>query len=210
MYRLRGHFWYKDAVLPAYKQSYDLVDNALTPLEEAALAHVLCSPDTSYGDVAGQMFIVQSILPSKLFSLFQQLASQGAQIVKYPRQGRPAKKLFRFSFVDGNIYLTWKGKFGNQGVGMYEVTGITTGLQTEVLKWSGQSSKAEQYLSLLCADRSVDLLFETEEERNNWKELLTVLMTKEQGYLPGVEPMDPHSDFDGLILYSSIGKKIHR
>ena len=42
-------------MLPVYKQSYDLVDNALTPLEEAALAHVLCSPDTSYGDVAGQV-----------------------------------------------------------------------------------------------------------------------------------------------------------
>ena len=58
VYRLRGYFWYKDAVLPSYRQSYDLVDNALTPLEEAALAHVLCSPDTSYGDVAGQMFVV--------------------------------------------------------------------------------------------------------------------------------------------------------
>ena len=45
-------------MLPSYRQSYDLVDNALTPLEEAALAHVLCSPDTSYGDVAGQMFVV--------------------------------------------------------------------------------------------------------------------------------------------------------
>ena len=60
VYRLRGYFWYKDAVLPSYRQSYDLVDNALTPLEEAALAHVLCSPDTSYGDVAGQMFVVSA------------------------------------------------------------------------------------------------------------------------------------------------------
>jgi hypothetical protein len=212
VYRLRGHFWYKDAVLPAYKQSYDLVDNALTPLEEAALAHVLCSPDTSYGDVAGQMFIVQAILSPKLFLLFQQLASQGAQIIKYPRQGRPAKKLFRFSFVDGNIYLTWKGKFGNQGVGMYEVTGISAGLTTDVLKWAGQSAKSNLYLSLLCADRSIDLLFDTEQERIDWQELLTALMSKEHGMLPGVETMDPPrataTDFDHLVLFSSIGKKI--
>ena len=42
-------------------------------------------------------------------------------MTKYPRSGRPAKKLFRFSFVEGKIYLTWKGKFGNQGVDLGEV-----------------------------------------------------------------------------------------
>jgi hypothetical protein len=52
VYRLRGRFWYRDAVLPNYRFGYDLVDNALSPLEEAALAHVLCSPETSYGDVS--------------------------------------------------------------------------------------------------------------------------------------------------------------
>ena len=30
--------------------------------------------------------------------------------------GRPARKLFRLSYVEGSIYLTWSGKFGNQGV----------------------------------------------------------------------------------------------
>ena len=45
----------------------------------------------------------------------------GATVTKYPRSGRPAKKLFRFSFVEGKIYLTWKGKFGNQGVDLGEV-----------------------------------------------------------------------------------------
>jgi hypothetical protein len=47
VYRLRGPFWFRDAVLPVYRNSYDLVDNALSPLEEAALAHVLCSPEVS-------------------------------------------------------------------------------------------------------------------------------------------------------------------
>lgn len=98
VYRLRGPFWYRDAVLPIYRNSYDLVDNALTPLEEAALAHVLCSPETSYGDVAGQMFVgttvicihkltlkiifskVQALVKSDLFAVFQRLAAQGAQV----------------------------------------------------------------------------------------------------------------------------------
>lgn len=210
VYRLRGHFWYKDAVLPVYKQSYDLIDNALTPLEEAALAHVLCSPDTSYGDVAGQMFVVQALISPRQFTLFQQLAAQGAQVIKYPRSGRPAKKLFRFSFVEGNIYLTWKGKFGNQGVGMSEVTSVVGGIQTDVLKWSAQPSKAEQYLSVLCSDRSVDLFFDSEEERNNWRDLLRALVTKEQGTLTGIESVDPPVDapeFEWLTLYASIGKK---
>ena len=70
-------------------------------MEESALAHVLCSPDTSYGDVAGQMYIVQALVSSSLYSLFQQLAANGAHVIKYPRSGRPAKKLFRFSFVEG-------------------------------------------------------------------------------------------------------------
>lgn len=208
VYRLRGHFWYKDAVLPSYRHSYDLVDNALTPLEEAALAHVLCSPDTSYGDVAGQMFIIQSILPPHQFALFQRLAAQGAYVTKYPRSGRPAKKLFRFSFVEGNIYLTWKGKFGNQGVGMGEVTAVIGGIHTEVLKWSAtvQQTKSEQYLSILCADRSIDLYFESDEERDNWRELLKTLVAKEQGSLDGVDRLDCPTDFDKLILFSSIGK----
>lgn len=199
-------------MLPVYKQSYDLVDNALTPLEEAALAHVLCSPDTSYGDVAGQMFVVQALIQPPLFVLFQQLAAQGATVVKYPRSGRPAKKTFRFSFVEGNIYLTWKGKFGNQGVGMGEVTSVVGGIQSDVLKWSVKdTSKADHFLSVNCLDRSVDLYFDSPVERNNWGDLLRTLVSKEQGSLIGVEPVDPPADaqeFEWLVLYSSIGKHV--
>jgi hypothetical protein len=213
VYRLRGKFFFKEAILPVYRQSYDLVDNALTPYEEAALAHVLCSPDTSYGDVAGQMFIVQAILPVTQYELFQKLASQGVNVTKYPRQGRPAKKLFRFSFVEGNIYLTWKGKFGNQGVGMFEVTSVVQGIQTDVLKWSASSKQAHQFLSVICADRSVDLFFESIQERNYWYDVLQALVQKEQGKLlnniPGIEVGLPTENlpFEQLILYGSIGKK---
>jgi hypothetical protein len=212
VYRLRGPFWHKDAVLPVYRQSYDLVDNGLTPLEEAALAHVLCSPDTSYGDVAGQMFVVQAIANQNQFSLFNCLASQGAQVIKYPRSGRPAKKMFRFSFVEGNIYLTWKGKFGNQGVDLGEVSAITAGIATDVLKKAGQSSRSDTYLSVVCSGRSVDLCFDTVDERNNWKELLGILVQKEQGQLEGVSTMlaqleeeDPEP-FEYFLLYSSLGE----
>ena len=108
--------------MPIYKQKYDIVDQGLTPLEEAALAHVLCSPETTYGDVARQMFVVQAIVSEAQFDLFQELSAKGANVTKCPRSGRPAKKLFRFSFVEGNIYLTWKGKYGNQGVDLGEVS----------------------------------------------------------------------------------------
>lgn len=156
------------------------------------------------------MFIVQAILPSSQFSLFQQLAAQGAQVVKHPRQGRPAKKHFRFSFVEGNIYLTWKGKFGNQGVGMSEVTDVVGGIHTDVLKWSGTTAKADQYLSVLCADRSIDLYFDSVAERDSWKDVLKALVNKEQGHLSEIESVDPSKDaedFDWLVLYASIGKK---
>ena len=62
VYRPRGRFWYRDAVLPSYHHSYDLIDNVLSPAEEAALDHVLCSPETSYGDVAGQVYIHNYLL----------------------------------------------------------------------------------------------------------------------------------------------------
>ena len=133
--------------------------------------------------------------------------------MKYPRSGRPAKKTFRFSFVEGNIYLTWKGKFGNQGVGMGEVTSVVGGVQSDVLKWSVKDlSKADQYLSVNCLDRSVDLYFDTVTERNNWGDLLRTLVSKEQGVLVGVDPVDPPDDvpeFEWLVLYSSIGKQPH-
>lgn len=209
--RLRGPFWYRDAVLPVYRNSYDLVDNALTPLEEAALAHVLCSPETSYGDVAGQMFVVQALVKQELFTVFQKLAAQGAQVIKYPRTGRPAKKMFRFSFVEGNIYLTWRGKFGNQGVDLSEVSAVTAGITTDVLKRAANSSRAEQYLSVICAGRSVDLCFDTSEERNAWRDLLELLAHKEHGELFGLEPLVNPSEctmFDWLLYYSAIGERI--
>lgn len=211
VYRLRGPFWYREAVLPGYRRSYDLVDNALTPLEEAALAHVLCSPDTTYGDVAGQMYVVQEIVVPDHFELFQNLAAKGITVTKYPRSGRPAKKMFRFSFVEGNIYLTWKGKFGNQGVDLNDVSSISSGLSSEVLKKTGKSDKAGNYLSVNSVGRSVDLFFDTVEERQRWNDLLEILVKKEQGHLKDMEVFEAEEDgteFDRLVQYISLGKGI--
>jgi len=149
-------------------------------LEEAALSHILCSPGTTYGDVAGQMFTVQAIVDAPLYALFATLCSNGSLATKYPRSGRPSKKLFRFSFVEGSIYLTWKGKAGNTGVDLSDVSNVTKGLFSDILKTKGNKEHADRYLSLFSIGRSVDLYFETESECNHWYQLLNALLQKEQ------------------------------
>lgn len=208
VYRVRGPFWYREAALAVYRRSYDLVHNTLTALEENALAHVLCSTETSYGDVAGQMFTVQEIVDSDKYSLFQKLAASGITVTKYPRMGRPAKKVFRLSFVEGYIYLTWKGRFGNQGVELRCVSALKSGICTDVTRKQGKADKASQYLSVISVGRSLDLFFETVEERVKWQELLEVLVEKEIGKLPSLKVEDPAdaTEFDRLITYASIGK----
>ncbi len=210
VYRLRGAFWFRDAVMPVYRLKCEVVDQALTPLEEAALAHVLCSPETTYGDVAGQMYIVQAIVESPQFALFQELSARGAQVVKCPRSGRPAKKLFRFSFVEGNIYLTWKGKFGNQGVDLGEVQEVAEGVVTEVTqKLTPPPDEACLYLSLVCEGRSVDLKFNSEGERNAWLALLRVVVDKENGTTPDIPPCIAagSDDFEWAMHGSSCGSR---
>ena len=208
VYRLRGAFWFRDAVMPIYKQKYDIVDQGLTPLEEAALAHVLCSPETTYGDVAGQMFVVQAIVSALQFDLFQELSAKGANVTKCPRSGRPAKKLFRFSFVEGNIYLTWKGKYGNQGVDLGEVRKVDGGAVTEVTKKLDPTrAEADSYLSLICEGRSVDLRFDSKAERDAWWSLLDVVVKKENGILSTVPSCLTAEDsmLDALLYGAAVG-----
>ena len=74
VYRVRGPFWYKDAVLPVYKEKYDVINNVLSASEEESLSHVLCSPDTSYGDVAAQMFVIEALVGrQELINLFKRI-----------------------------------------------------------------------------------------------------------------------------------------
>ena len=208
VYRVRGPFWFREAALAVYRRSYDLVHNTLTALEENALAHVLCSTETSYGDVAGQMFTVQEIVEPDKFSLFQKLAAAGITVTKYPRMGRPARKVFRLSFVEGYIYLTWKGRFGNQGVELNRVSALKSGICTEVTRKQAKQDKAGQYLSVISVGRSLDLFFDSVEERQRWQDLLAVLVDKELGRLSALKVEDPPdaTDFDRLVTYASIGK----
>lgn len=208
VYRVRGPFWFREAALAVYRRSYDLVHNALTPLEENALAHVLCSTETTYGDVAGQMFTVQEIVNNDQFALFQTLASKGITVTKYPRMGRPGRKVFRLSFVEGYIYLTWKGRFGNQGIELNKVSAVKSGICTDITKKQGKQEKANQYLSVISVGRSLDLFFDSVDERQQWHDLLSILVDKECGtkqdliYCHG----EDLSDFDRQVIYSAIGK----
>ena len=182
VYRLRGPFWLKEASLPVYKSNYEIIDQHLTPLEEATLAHVLCSPETTYGDVAGQIFIVKSIVSKDEFSIFQDLCSRGLYVTKHLQNGKKSKKLFRISFVDGNIYLTWKGKYGNQGVDLARIDKIVSDNES-MSKDKIVSDGREIYISLWCGDREVKLWFDSVNERHTWKSLFECLVQKEQGFI---------------------------
>jgi hypothetical protein len=133
------------------------------------------------------MFVVQAIVSDVQFALFQELSARGANVTKCPRSGRPAKKLFRFSFVEGNIYLTWKGKYGNQGVDLGDVKSVEQGVVTDVtMRLDPAKADADKFLSLLCEGRSVDLRFEFKAERDAWRGLLDLLVKKEGGKLISV------------------------
>jgi len=109
----------------------------------------------------------------------------------------------------GNIYLTWKGKFGNQGVDLNEVSSITLGLESEVLKKSGKQERASQYLSVNSVGRSVDLFFDSVEDCQQWFELLGILVKKEQGHLQNVDMLEVDrdaSELDMLTHYVALGK----
>ena len=90
------------------------------------------------------------------------------------------RKLFRFSFVEGSIYFTWKGQYGNQGVDLAEVLKVEGGLASDILRRAGKKDKEHLYLSLLCAERSVDLMCSSQEERDSLLEVLTALVLKEK------------------------------
>ena len=81
-----------------------------------------------------------------------------------------------------------------------------------MLKYSARReiAKNEQFLSVNCPDRSVDLFFDTQQERDNWRDILNILVNKEHGKLGNIESIDPlpnAPEFERLALYSAIGKR---
>jgi hypothetical protein len=233
------------------------MDTALTALEEAALAHVLCSPETSYGDVAGQMFVVQAVAhqhelfagsssssqtqggvvsektapaAGSLYAMFQKLSTQGATVIKHPRTGNASKKVFRFSFVEGSVYLTWKGKYGNQGVDLADISAVVDGFSQDLkVKYisNGISSFDESlFLSIVSGGKSIDLSFPTVEERSTAHMLLELLRSKEKGdlarlwmFVQGRDLLGQKDEVSGnegedggvanwLLWYSSLGPRV--
>ena len=89
IFHLKIRFWMNESQLPRYKHSNRLIANKLTKYEEAALAHVLCTPDTTYGDVASHMFVIQSTVSPALYAVFEEVCSKGISVTKFPRNGSP-------------------------------------------------------------------------------------------------------------------------
>ena len=78
------------------------------------------------------------------------------------------------------MYLTWKGKRASiQGIELAAVERVASGLSTDVLKRTGRPERADCYLSLVTADRSLDLCFEDEAERALWGSALGSLVDLE-------------------------------
>ena len=56
----------------------------------------------------------------------------------------------------------------------------------------------------------MDLFFDTQQERDNWRDILNILVNKEHNQLGDIELLDPSMnapDFDRIVLYSSVGKR---
>jgi hypothetical protein len=142
----------------------------------------------------------------------QRLSTQGKVVCKLGSNGRVSKKLFRFSFVEGKIYLTWKGKSGNQGIDLHDLTRIVKGLGSPVLQRYGKASRAGRYLSLQSSgDRAIDLYFGSDEECDQWATLMKPLVNKERGNLPptipSVVPNKDSTDFDWLTFERAVGPR---
>ena len=100
---------------------------------------------------------------------------------------------------------------------MAEVTEVLDGIKTEVTRRLAQAQRAECYLSLASAGRSVDLCFEQKEERDAWQALLSAVVGKEHNELKGVEklseglgdgstkPVSEDDAWEWYMLYSAIG-----
>jgi len=225
VYRLRGPFWWREAILNRYGNGNKPVDTFLTLAEEQVMSSVLCSPDTSHVDVAAQIFVARELMPEDLYTQFVALLTSDVPIGVSTAVrgsggtgaglGKFATRKFRISFVTGRLYLTWKGKYGTQGIEIntiselrcYDEDGsgawvIFTGLlhseDKQLMSRSQVQSSAEGResqnccrLSLVCPERTIDLLFTTPEKRADFQAIFAVLTNKEKGLLTVV---DKHKD----------------
>ena len=132
------------------------------------------------------MYTIRATLAEKEYALFEALTTTGVSVTKHPfRSGRPSKKTFQLSLVQGDMYLymylTWKGKRTSiQGVELASVIRISRGRDTDVLRRTGKVKDSDRYLSLVTQDRSLDLCFDDEEQRELWWRTMTALVDVER------------------------------
>lgn len=169
LYRLRGAFWYKEAMLPEYDGH---------PIAECEVgstpSDILCAPNAIYTAMAAAMYTIRATLSEDEYALFEKLTTDGVVVAKKPFRspsGRPQKKRFQLSLVQGELYLfmylTWKGKHGTQGIELASVNCI-------------ERVEEKCRLSLRAPDRSLDLCFENEQELSLWHSALEHLVEIEK------------------------------
>ena len=145
LYRLRGPFWWREAVLPDYKHHNIVQDDDPDEDRRKAAERILCSPGTTYTAMAATMYTIRATLAEEEYSLFESLTTTGVSVTKHPfRSGRPSQKTFQLSLVQGDMYLymylTWKGKRTSiQGVELASVIRISRGRDTDVLRRTGKA-----------------------------------------------------------------------
>ena len=151
-----------------------------------AAERILCSPGTTYTAMAATMYTIRATLAEEEYALFESLTTTGVSVTKHPfRSGRPSQKTFQLSLVQGDMYLymylTWKGKRTSiQGVELASVIRISRGRDTDVLRRTGKVKDEGRYLSLVTQDRSLDLCFDDEEQRELWWRTMTALVDVER------------------------------
>lgn len=216
VYRLRGPFWHREAALGAYRGGYCPVDSHLTRGEEAVMSTVLCSPDTTYVDVAAQLYTCRELLPEPAFALFERLLTEDvpAMLAQPPRASAKPKS-FRVSFVRGGMYLTWKGKYGTQGTALNRLRGVADSQapapktkRREAVSNAGQDGKPQRFgLTLECDDKAVQLCLESAHARDRWRHVLTVLANKERNILttPQEAGDGAHATIEGRTAVLSEG-----
>lgn len=172
LYRLRGAFWYKEAVLPEYDgHPIEKCEAGATPSD------ILCAPNAIYTAMAAAMYTIRATLSEDEYALFEKLTTDGVVVSKKPYRtpgGRPQKKRFQLSLVQGELYLfmylTWKGKHGTQGIELASVDRID------------RHEQASTYsrLCLVATDRSLDLCFDSIQELSLWHSALDHLVEIEK------------------------------
>eukprot|EP00935_MAST-01C_sp_MAST-1C-sp1_P002344 g2344.t1 len=115
----------------------------------------------------------------------------GVEVMKHGRKGKPRKRLLKLRPSGNSFVMVW-GDGPSQGrmmtsmagkekgeMALAEIQGVQTGQSTAVLQRSGQPQRAGLYLSLMTADRSLDLELGSIVQREQLERLMGYLLGEE-------------------------------